>query len=166
MLKNCFILFTLLSILFLSACRGVEKWSPVSPVSMDIGSMKRSDYSVLDRVRADSTTTSILFGAVKIIDGDKLEIFWIPFYEEEYAFRRGQEVNNMVINPIKSLYEVSNTEDRAFFKALAAVPDADTIIQQSYSKEKYGIPFCYKSERVTFTGTPIKIKTDNELSSQ
>ena len=50
-------------------------------------SMKSEDYVVLDAVEGVSDTTSIFFGLIKIIEGNKIRLLWFfPFYEEKYSF--------------------------------------------------------------------------------
>lgn len=143
---------------FLTGCGAVMKATPVSGIIVDAGSMNRNDYVILDRVEGTSSTKSILLGLVQIIDGDvdKVKIFWIPLFEEKYAFQ------NPAPFPF-SLFQFATTEDRAYYKALAQTPDADSVLNKAYSKEKRGIPFIFENETVTFTGKAIKLKTDNDL---
>ncbi len=142
--------------MFLNGCSTVLKTAPSSPISFDAGSMERNDYVILDRVEGISTTTSILFGLVKIIDGNKWKLFWLfPFYEEEYAYQIPPSF------PFNLLSFVS-TQERAYYKALAKTPDADSVIQKAFSIESTEIPTLFKTEKVTITGKAIKLKTDKE----
>ncbi|MBE9541152.1 MAG: hypothetical protein IMF01_02450, partial [Proteobacteria bacterium] len=116
------------------------------------------DYTILDRVEGASSTRSFLFGLIQIIDGDvdKIKVFWIPLFEEKYAFQ------NVAPFPL-SLLQFATTAERAYYKALAKTPDADSVLNKAYYKEKRGIPFIFSNETVTFTGKAIKLKTDNDL---
>ncbi|MCK5658901.1 MAG: hypothetical protein KAH96_03370, partial [Alphaproteobacteria bacterium] len=145
---------------FITGCSGVMKATPASGIIVDVGSMNRNDYTILDRVEGTSSTRSFLFGLIQIIDGDvdKIKVFWIPFFEEKYAFQ--------ILAPFPlSLFQFATTADRAYYKALAKTPDADSVLNKAYSKEKRGIPFIFENETVTFTGKAIKLKTDNDLGN-
>jgi len=140
----CVVLFT--------GCSGVLKTAPIINVTAN-PQLDRNEYVILDRVEGESTTTSILFGLIKFIDGTKLQFLGLKFYEDEYAFQ----------NPRISLMARVGTDERAYYKALAKAPDADLIFQRSLTYQKSGIPLLYTTEKATFTGKAIKIKTDAEL---
>jgi hypothetical protein len=144
------VLLPTVAVLILGGCASVMKGAPLARTKVDVGSMQRSDYVVIDRAEGVSDQVSILFGIIQIIDSDKLKLFWIPFYEEKYAVI---EKPPWLVGP----------EDRAYYKALAAQPDADGIIPRAYAVEKRGIPFLADKKSVTFTGKAIKLKTDTDL---
>nr|VFJ94007.1 MAG: hypothetical protein BECKLFY1418A_GA0070994_103615 [Candidatus Kentron sp. LFY] len=109
--------------------------------------MNRNDYIVLDTVKGEAERISILFGLIQIIDGDKKKILWIPFYNEKYSY---------------AFEGVASMENRAYHNALGQIPDADSVISTRYQKETGGLPILFRTEKVTFTGKAVKIKTDAE----
>lgn len=137
----------------LAGCSGIHKQVPdASWTEYASPQLSRNDYVVLERVEGEATTTSFLFGIVQIID-DKLQIFWIKFFEDEYAVESGY---------LTSFRD--RTIDRAYFKTLAKSPDADAMLKRTITIEESGIPFIYNTETVRCAGKAIKIKTDAELS--
>ncbi len=148
---------------FLTGCSTVMKATPASGIFVDVGSMDRNDYVVLDRVEGTSSTKTILFGLVRIIDNDpnKLIILGIPLFEEKYAFQTPPK-GIMAIWPF-TILQPPATADHAYYKALAKTPDADSVLNKAYYKESKGIPFLFEIETVTFTGKAIKLKTDKDL---
>jgi hypothetical protein len=56
-----------------------------------------------------------------------------------------------------------STADRAYYKALGAVPEADAVFYKSMDREHDGIPFIWTSETVTFRGKALRLKSDEEL---
>ena len=112
--------------------------------------MERSDYTVLDTVEGKSCLTSVLFGIVQVIDGDKWKILWIPFYEEKYAL----VINSFPYNLFVSM------EDRAYYDALAKTPDADVVFVKSYTNTDAGVPLIWTSKTASVRGKAIKLKTD------
>lgn len=141
------VLLPTIAILILGGCASVMKGAPNAPTHIDVGAMQRSDYVVIDRAEGMSEEVSILFGLIKIIDSNKLKLFYIPFFEEKYS------PYGRFIGP----------EARAYYKALAAQPDADGIIPRAWAIEERGIPFLFTKKTVTFTGKAIKLKTDSDL---
>lgn len=103
---------------------------------------------MLDTVVGTSTTDSILFGLIQVVDGNKLRLVGIPFYEEQYSF---------------STEYPGLTAARAYYKALSATPDADAVFYKNMDCKNSGIPLLLSRETVTFRGKAIKLKTDLEL---
>jgi hypothetical protein len=145
-----------------SGCSGALLSTPSSSLHIDAGSMKRSDYVVLDRVEGSSTTIKILLGLIQVIDDDKVKILGMPLYEEKYAFQRPPETNLFTLL-LFGLGGGPDTADRAYYKALAATPDADCVLNKSFSDENRSVLFFYSTETVRFTGKAIRLKTDKEL---
>nr|VFJ72316.1 MAG: hypothetical protein BECKFW1821C_GA0114237_10338 [Candidatus Kentron sp. FW] len=147
-----------IGVLLLVGCGAIERKVLPQNSFANADSMERKDYVVLDRVEGTSAKTSILFGAIQIIEGDKLKILGISFFDDKYSY----------VSPpsgISGIFGGSTTEDRAYFKALSKIPDADEVISILYTKEKTGIPILFRKEKVRFTGKAVKIKTDEEIKS-
>jgi hypothetical protein len=108
----------------------------------------RDDIVVLDRVQGSSTTESICLGLIQIVDGDGLIIVGIPFFEGKYS---------SLCN--KGIW-MNLTEQRAYYKALEAAPDADAVFYKSMDYEVSGIPLIWWTETATYTGKGIKLKAD------
>ncbi len=111
--------------------------------------MSREDIVVLDRVEGTSTTESILLGAIQIIDGDKWKILGIPFFKEKYTYFSGGQTGLW-----------ATTADRAYYKALEAAPEADTVFLKSMDNEDEGIPLIWQTKTVTWKGKAIKLIAD------
>ena len=120
---------------------GIE-WQP---------SMTSEDYVVLDAVEGVSDTTSIFFGLIKIIEGNKIRLLWFfPFYEDKYSL--------IAQRPMR----LGRTGKRAYYNALKKAPDADVILEKSVTVErKTIIPLLYRTKRVTYKGRAIKLKADS-----
>ena len=121
-----------------------NKWQP---------SLEREDYVILDAVEGVSDTTSIFFGLIKIIEGNKIRLLWFfPFYEEKYSFSAQDPL---------ALF--SQTKQRAYYNALEKAPEADVILEKSVTVErKTIIPLLYRTKRVTYKGRAIKLKADSQ----
>ena len=113
--------------------------------------MINENYVVLDAVEGVSDTTSIFFGLIKIIEGNKIRLLWFfPFYEEKYSF--------IAQRPLR----LGKTAKRAYYNALEKVPDADFILEKSVTVErKTIIPLLYRTKKVTYKGRSIKLKADS-----
>jgi hypothetical protein len=110
----------------------------------------RDDLVVLDRVEGSSTTVNILLGVIQIVDDDKLRLFWIlPFFREQYA----------------AGFYMTSTEDRAYYKALEAAPEADSVFTKSMDSERSGVPLIFWVETATYRGKAIRLKADQERSA-
>ena len=56
-----------------------------------------------------------------------------------------------------------NAVNRAYFNALAKTPDADNVLQKSVNVQTSGIPGLFETEKVTFEGKAVRIKTDKDV---
>jgi len=134
------------SMIFAGGCSGNQKTVPqmgFGNLNISTG-LSRNDIVVLDRVEGSSTTNNILCGIIQVVDGDKLRLFGIPFFTEKYT-----SVENM-----------SSTEGRAYYKALEAAPEADTIFYKSMDYEISGLAPLWWTETVTYRGKGITLKSD------
>jgi hypothetical protein len=108
----------------------------------------RDDIVVLDRVEGSSTLTSILFGTVQIIDGDKVQLLGIKFFKDKYTYwDQSQGLFAQCVN-------------RAYYKALEAAPDADAVFHKSLDHEDGGAPLLWETKAVTVKGKAVKLKSD------
>jgi hypothetical protein len=133
-----------------NGCSSVTRGTPVAGTHIQ-ANMNTGDCEVLAKTEGKSTKTSILLGLVQVIDGDKYRILGIKFFEDQYAF----ESDNP--SPFDFLVPVS-VENRAYYKALAAAPDADAVAAKGYMKTYSGIPIIYNTKEVTFEGKALKFK--------
>ena len=118
--------------------------------SFDVNTqLSRGDIVVLERVEGTSTTKSILFGAVQIVDGDNVKVLGIPFFTDRYTCVR--------TDPCRV-----TTADRAYYKALEATPEADAVFYKTMDREGSGIPLLWETETVTFSGKAITLKPDQQ----
>lgn len=137
--------------LLVGGCGSSQRMSP----TMGYGDLSvqaqvdRSDMVVLDSVEGTSSKTSIAFGIVEVVDGDKLSIVGIPLFKNKYTYY-GQP---------GLLGEVSTT-DRAYYAALEKSPDADVVLARSMEREDGGIPLLWQIETVTFKGKALRLKAD------
>lgn len=142
-------------VMTIASCAGSLRGSPhtgFQGINIE-ANMERDDFIILDRVEGESDTTSIFLGIVQIIDSEKLKLFWIPFYQERYAYQ-----------PM-GLWGGSGamcgaTEKRAYYKALAETPDADCVLYKSYVTERSGVPLIFTKKKVTFSGKALQLKAD------
>lgn len=109
--------------------------------------LSRDDIVVLERVEGTSETESIAFGAIQVIDRDKMKILGIPLFNDRFTCLRE--------NPC-----LPKTEDRAYYKALEGTPDADAVFYKTMKRETGGIPLIWEKEAVTFSGKAFTIKCD------
>ena len=121
---------------------------------MDVGSMKRSDYQVMEPMVGVSTTESYFGGLIKVVDRDKLQVMGMRFYDEQWAQNNRQ---------VKNRFFSNSTSDRAYYNAISASPSADTVLEKGYVHQRSGIPFLAEREMVTFTGKSIRLKSDLEV---
>lgn len=136
----------------MSGCASVQRATPVAPGLVNIN-LEKGDYTMLGTVKGTSTIKSYLFGVVEIIDGTKVKILCFKDFEDQYSFQNGDD-------SIFSLLFGVSVEDRAYYKALAATPDADAIIPKAFVKQTSGIPFIYAEKEVTFSGKALKYKSE------
>lgn len=139
--------------LVLPGCSGAQKMIP----HMGFGSLNieaeiaRSDIVVMDRVEGSSTLDTYFFGAVMIIDGDKLQLFGIKLFKDKYVWRN----QGPTLIPA-----AASAASRAYYKALEAHPDADAVFAKAWEREEAGIPFLFHNLTVTFKGKAIRLLAD------
>jgi hypothetical protein len=130
-----------------SGCAGVYRATPAAGTVIQ-ANMDKNDYEVLGTTEGKSTITSILFGLVAVIDGDKYRVLGIKFFEDQYAFADHSRL-------------FVHADDRAYYKALAQTPDADVVARKSVLETKSGFPCIYTTKEVTFQGKALKFKAHN-----
>ena len=117
------------SLALLCGCSSITRGSPVSGTVIQ-ANMDKNDYEVGPTTEGKSSKTSFLLGVVQVIDGDKISVLGLKFFEDQYAFSEKSHPIIPIIAPV-------NVEDRAYYKALAATPwpamtgPASTSIVQS-----------------------------------
>ena len=146
-------LFTLGLGLLASGCSSVNRGTPISEFGAARlqANLNRTDLEILGPVEGRSTKQSFVLGLVQVIDGDKWQVLYIKFFQDQYAFAD------------RPWYEKLcwvSTDDRAFSKALAATPDADTVFHKSYIRSSSGVPLIYTKKESTFQGKAMKLKSD------
>jgi len=167
-LTRWLLLLGLISLMFFYGCSGIQKQVPVSDWTSNAEpKLGRSDFVVLDRVEGVSNTQTF-FWIIQVVDGSGVQLFGIKFFEDQYAYEPIQQVFGplgVIFFPFTMLSNLFNdkTEERAYYKAMAKVPDADSILRRSITVEQTGIPIVYHSRTVKCSGKAIKIKTDKEL---
>ena len=153
--NSIFVLATVFILLLFQGC--AQKTVPhMSFGNFDIrAEISRNDIEVLDQIEGTSTSSTYL-GVVQVIDGDKLKLFGIPFYKERYTWL---PMNDTPYYPrIDGL--CVQTEDRAYYKALEAAPNADVVFFKSMDNEFDGIPLIWETRTVTMKGKAIRLKAD------
>lgn len=135
--------------------------------------LEDTDYTVLPPVKGSSTTTSYVCGVVQVVDGSKVSVLWVKFFEDQYSFRPQRELDT--IDAVSAFYpplwplfflrragyfKNVSAEDRAYYKALAATPDADVVLESALTKQNSGFPLLCSESSVTFTGKALKYKTE------
>lgn len=136
------------AMLVLPGCGTAQRMTPHMGFSLE-AQIDREDIVVLDRVEGSSTTTSFLFGLIRIIDEDKLQLFGIKFFKDKY-----------VVKPDGTGSLTANTSNRAYYKALEGHPEADAVFRKNFEREEAGLPWLFHTETVTFKGKAIKLKAD------
>ena len=86
--------------------------------------LTRDNIVVMERVEGTSETDSILLGTIQVIDGDKVKILGIPFFTDKYACLRPDPLSCSV---------APRTQERAYYKALEASPQADAVFYKSWN---------------------------------
>jgi len=82
MRTRIFIVALCAMVLFVGGCFS-HKTAPGIAINPEI---PRDAYEVLDTVEGTSTTDSILFGLIQVVDGNKLRLLWIPFFKEQHSY--------------------------------------------------------------------------------
>lgn len=140
------------AMLVLPGCGTAQRMTP----HMGFGSLyleaqiDREDIVVLDRVEGSSSTTSILFGLIRIIDENKLQLFGIKFFKDKYIVKK---------TGLLAAFS-ANTANRAYYKALEAHPEADAVFSKDFEREEGGLPLLFHTVTVTFKGKAIQLKAD------
>jgi hypothetical protein len=130
----------------MTGCASVMRSTPSAGLVIN-ANMDRNDYEVLGNTSGKSKVSYFFFGAVQIVDEDKLRILGFSTFEDQFAF-----VNRPGI---------VTAMDRAYYKALAATPDADAVAPKAFIMTTTGIPFIWGTQEVTYTGKAIKYKVHN-----
>lgn len=146
---NATVCFLAAAALLAGGCASVQRSTPVAPGQVNIN-LEKGDYTMLGTVKGTSTVKSFFFGVVQVIDGDKTKILCFKSFEDQYSIQPG---GLGFLSPV-------SVADRAYYKALAATPDADTVIPKAFVKQSSGIPFLYQEVEVTFSGKALKYKSE------
>lgn len=141
------LLMTVITVM-VTGCASVQRATPVAPAEIDIN-LTRGDVTIMGSVKGSSTLQTYAFGLVQIVDNDKWVLLGCWLFEDQYAFAKESEG-----------YRRVSVEDRAYYKALAATPDADAVVRKAFVKQSSGIPFLAETEEATFIGKAIKFKTE------
>lgn len=163
-------LTVILTVLLSGGCASVERTTPRAHSQVNV-KLKNSDYTVMGTVKGVSTTTSYAGGLVKVIDGDKVRVLGIKFFKDQYSyltpkdhFNAGEVVLTAylwpVLVPVMLYRHSASAEDRAYYKMLAAVPEADAMIKSSLVAQQSGFLLLRSEEEVTVTAKAIKFKAD------
>lgn len=121
-------------------------------------SLKRSDFEVLKRTVGVSSTLDILLGVVQVIDGKYYRVLGLRLDTERYSYSQPPTLDFWPFN-------TGTTADRAYFEALAKVPNADNVLDRSYTVEKSGFWPLWTKETVAFVGKAVRLKLDTELGN-
>lgn len=131
----------------------MQEASPIINANMD-----KNDYEVGASTQGNANAQHYLFGIVQIIDGEKWRVFWIPFYEVKGAGPSSCPRDGLGLIRFTGFGEAG---DLAYYKALEAAPNADTIIPKAYVIKRTGaFPFYWTTD-VTFQGKAVTYKTHN-----
>jgi uncharacterized protein YceK len=133
----------------MSGCASVQRVTPQAPGMVNIN-LEKGDFTMLGSVKGSSTVKSYVFGIVQVVDGTKTRILWVfKDYEDQYSYQ----------NPGGFNFGIS-VEDRAYYKALAATPDADAVIPKSLVMQTSGFPLICEEVEATFSGKALKYKSE------
>jgi hypothetical protein len=132
----------------MTGCSSITRGTPVAPVQIN-ANMDRTDYQVLASTEGESTRASYLGGLFNVIDGDKYQVLGIKFFQDEYA-----HVPRGWLTGIGGV----SLEDRAYYRALAATPDADAVSGKAMLTKSAGVPLIYTRKTVTYQGKALKYK--------
>ena len=140
-----------------SGCASVQRATPAAPGLVNIN-LEKGDYTMLASVKGSSTVSSYVCGIVQVIDGSKVSILGFKNFEDQYSFQ--QKEPSMLDVLTFGIFRTVSVEDRAYYKALAATPDADAIIPKAFTKQSSGFPILFVEEEATFTGKALKYKSE------
>ncbi len=139
-----------------SGCASVQRATPAAPGLVNIN-LEKGDYTMLASVKGSSTVSSYVFGIVQVIDGSKVSVLGFKNFEDQYSF---QQQDNSFLGALFVIFRTVSVEDRAYYKALAATPDADAVIPKAFTKQSSGFPLLFVEEEATFTGKALKYKSE------
>ncbi len=149
-MKNKVVIFLAVAVaaLLVSGCASAWRSTPTAASLVNIN-IEKGDYTMLASVKGSSSATTYFGGIVQVVDENKVRLLWIKFFEDQYTF----------IDPEKvGFFTPVSVDDRAYYKVLAATPDADAVLPKAFLKQSFGIPILYHEETSTFTGKAIKYK--------
>jgi len=136
-----------------SGCASVQRATPAAPGVVNIN-LEKGDYTMLSSVKGSSTIKSYVGGMVQIVDGTKVRVLWVfKDFEDQYSFQSPP-------SGLLDLFKPVTAADRAYYKALAATPDADAVIPKAFIRQNSGVPFFAEEEEVTFIGKALKYKSE------
>jgi len=140
-----------------SGCTSVQRATPAAPGLVNIN-LEKGDYTMLASVKGSSTVASYVCGIVQVIDGSKVSILGFKNFEDQYSFQMREP---SILDALTlGLFRTVSVEDRAYYKALAATPDADAVIPKAFVKQSSGFPILFVEEEATFTGKALKYKSE------
>jgi hypothetical protein len=119
---------------------------------------KRDDLVVLDSVEGSSSTTSVLVGLLQIIDGSKVELFFVSFFVDKHV--------SPGTTGLLGLFRTVGPEERAYYEALEQDPDADRIFSKSLDCERWGVPPLFENRTATWRGKAAQIQSDTVIEAQ
>ena len=133
-----------------SGCASVQRSTPIAPGLVNIN-LEKGDYTMLASVKGSSTVKSYVLGIVQIIDGTDVCVLWMfKNFEDQYSY----------LDPNAILHLGVSVADRAYYKALAAAPDADAVIPRAMVMQASRFPLFYSEQEATFTGKALKYKSE------
>ncbi|MBN2315724.1 MAG: hypothetical protein JXM79_17480 [Sedimentisphaerales bacterium] len=151
-----FLSFAAAVLLFIGGCGDQRNAPQMQFGRFDVETtLTRDHIVVMERVEGISETDSILLGTVQVIDGNKVKVLGIPFFKDKYTCLRSDPLACSV---------APKTQERAYYKALEATPEADAVFYKSWNRETGGIPLIWDTEKVTFSGKAFSVKPDEPQS--
>lgn len=144
----------LLAAELITGCASVQRGTPTVGSRINVN-LDRADYKVLGTTKGSSTVKSYLLGAVKVIDGSKVVVLGFKGFEDQYAYYAAPQPTIF-----SRIFGRITPEDRAYYKALSATPDADVVLKKSMTKQESTIPILKTETTVTFTGKALKYKVN------
>lgn len=144
---------------FMTGCQSTNRGTPW--VGSDLNfDLKRDEYRVMKTVQGISTEDSYFFGFVRVIDDDpgKLAILGFKTFDDQYI----QPHNPTLFDAINALIfgGSAGPVDRAYFKALAEVPDADFVVPRAYEMKTSGVRFIASRTTASVKGKALQLKPD------
>jgi hypothetical protein len=145
-------------LMIVSGCATSQRGAPVAGINIQ-ANMDRTDYEVMGTTEGQSSTVSILGPVLRIIDGDKISVLGMKFFHDKYAYHTdGSLVGSLPL--VGGLFSPVTASERAYYKALAATPEADAVAGKSMERSDFNILwFLFSKETVTYKGKALKYKT-------